>query len=306
MKVVALGGGHGMAAAIGALRRLTPRITAVVSVADDGGSSGRLVAQLGVTPPGDARRCLLALAEGGELAELFDYRFKSGELAGHALGNLILAALEDELGDFRTALERAGGLLGCVGRVVPASADRIRLVADVGGVGRVKGQSVLSRTPGIRRLLLDPPDPAADRAALAAIAEAELVVIGPGSLFTSLLPVVCIPDVRAALEAAPGRKVFVCNLTAQAGETQDLDAAGHLQVLLDHAGADTVDVMLVNNAPVAVGPGLSVPGGVPAGVELLAAHVAADQGAVHDPARLAAALQACTRRARRFGGGAGR
>lgn len=299
MRAVALGGGHGLAAAIRALRYLGRTdgggdsgevdITAIVSVADDGGSSGRLVRELGIPPPGDARRCLLALSDRSALSGLFRYRFKAGELAGHVLGNLVLAALVDETGSIADALARAGELLGTHGRVLPAAVDPVRLAGDVGGV-RVHGQSLLTDTAGIRRVAIDPPDPAVHPDAVGAIEAADLIVVGPGSLFTSVLAVLEVPRIREALAGASGRRVYVCNLTEEHGETLGLDIAGLVAALVDHAGP-IVDCVLVNTLPVDLGMPLPAPEHeVLSGIPVLRRPLAADHGAVHDPGRLAAVL----------------
>lgn len=297
MRAVALGGGHGLEAAIRALRHLDVgeevEITAIVSVADDGGSSGRLVRELGIPPPGDARRCLLALAEdGGDrgLAALFAYRFKSGELAGHALGNLVLAALVDETGSIADALVEAGRLLGSRGRVLPAAVDPVRLAADVDGV-RVEGQSQLTDLAGIHRVVIDPPDPAVHPDAPPAIEAADLIVIGPGSLFTSVLAVMEIPRLRAAVAAARCPRLYVCNLTEEHGETLGLDIAGLVSAFVDHVGAGVVDAVLVNTRHVDMGVQLPAPAAdVLSGLPVLRRALAADHGAVHDPVRLGSAF----------------
>lgn len=291
MRAVALGGGHGLAAVLRALRCLdgVVDITAIVSVADDGGSSGRLVRELGIPPPGDARRCLLALSDPSALADLFAYRFKAGELAGHALGNLVLAALVDETGSIADALARAGGLLGAHGRVLPAAVDPVRLAGDVGGV-RVHGQSLLTDTAGIHRVVIDPPDPAVHADAVTAITEADLVVVGPGSLFTSVLAVLEIPRIRDAVAASGARRVYVCNLTEEHGETLGLDIAGLVAALVGHTGP-IVDAVLVNTSPVDMGRPLPAPPDEElSGIPVMLRPLAADHGAVHDPTRLATAF----------------
>lgn len=290
LRAVALGGGHGLAAALASLRLLTTDICAVVSVADDGGSSGRLVRDLGVPPPGDARRCLVALSDDGDVAELFDYRFSHGVLEGHALGNLVLAALTDMSGSFTHALGVAGDLLGASGRVLPAAVEPVRLVADVGGA-EVEGQTVLAATSGIRRLRIDPPGPKPSPEAVQAILDADLVLLGPGSLFTSILPVLCVPELLVALADSPALVVFVANLTMQRGETQGMDLTEHARVLFDYVAPEVVDAMLVNDGPVDRGDPLDVPA-VEAlfGVPLATAPLARQGSALHDPTKLAAAL----------------
>lgn len=294
-RAVALGGGHGLAAALRSLTKVMDHVSAVVSVADDGGSSGRLVRELGVSPPGDARRCLLALSEESELAEVFAYRFAAGELTGHALGNLILAALADMTGSLAEALSVAGHMLGIKGRVLPAVDGHVRLVADVGGV-EVEGQSVLTGTPGIRRIRLEPPDPKANAEALTTIEEADLVAVGPGSLFTSLLPVLCVPEIRDRLAETSVPVVLIANLTVQPGETQGMTIEDHVQVLLDHVGTDVFDAVVVNDGEVDRGEPLAVPQGQRLlGLEILSASLAREHTATHDPDALAAVLATLVR-----------
>jgi uncharacterized cofD-like protein len=280
--VVAVGGGHGLAASLRAVRRYAGSVTAVVSVADDGGSSGRLRRQFGIEPPGDLRKCLVALAaEDSALAGAFEFRFDStdDDLAGHALGNLLLAGLTSVTGDLQRALDEAGRLLGAVGRVVPAAAEPVVLKADV-GVGEVAGQSVVARTRGIRRVSLVPADAACSSAALAALARADQVVIGPGSLFTSILAAAAVPGLAAAISAAPGKKVYVANLRPQPAETEGFDVAAHVAALLDHGVA--VDVVVADPAGIAMGD---------SPVPVVRAALARPNGLAHDPERLAAVLE---------------
>lgn len=278
--VVAVGGGHGLAASLRALRRLTTRLTAVVSVADDGGSSGRLRRQLGIVPPGDLRKCLVALADDRSvMAAAFEHRFEGEELEGHALGNLVLAGLVAATADVQAALDEAGRLLGCVGRVVPAAAEPVVLKAE-SDAGEVRGQTAVAGTPRIRRVSLVPADPRARPEALAALAEADLVVVGPGSLFTSVLAAVAVPELAEAIRRSPGRRVYVANLHAQAAETEGFDVAAHVAALQAH-GIEA-DVVLADSSAIALGdpavPVVDVPLARP------------DGGPGHDPARLATAL----------------
>lgn len=291
-RTVALGGGHGLAAALRALTKISDDVTAVVSVADDGGSSGRLVREMGIPAPGDARRCLLALSGESEIGDVFAYRFGTGELAGHALGNLILAALADMTGSLGEALAAASHMLGARGSVIPAVDGHVRLVADVGGV-EVTGQSVLTGTPGIRRIRLDPPTPPANPHALAAVQAADLVVVGPGSLFTSLLPVLCVPEIREALAASHVPIVFIANLTVQSGETTGMDIVDHVRVLLDHVGPGIVNRIVVNDGPVDRGTPLVPPEAESLmGIPVVRGTLASEHTAVHDPEALAATLKA--------------
>ena len=253
--MVALGGGHGLAAALRGIRRYASSVTAIVSVADDGGSSGRLRRDLGVLPPGDLRRCLVALANDELWARTFEHRFAAGELDGHALGNLVLVALTETTGDFTAALDAAGQLLGTVGRVLPATTEPVVLKAEVGlsgaepgtagdveDVEEVEGQVAVQNSRNIRRVELVPADASAPVAAVRAVEAADQIVLAPGSLYTSLLPVLCVDNLREAITGAPGRVVQVANLRPQPPETSGLDGTGHLRAVRAHGVR--VDVFL--------------------------------------------------------------
>lgn len=278
--VVAVGGGHGLAATLRAARRFASSITAVVSVADDGGSSGRLRRQLGIVPPGDLRRCLVALApEGSVLGRAFEHRFEGEGLDGHALGNLLIAGLVAATGDLQLALDEAGRLLGAEGRVVPATGEPVVLKAT-SDAGEIEGQSAVTRTSHIREVSLVPGDPPASPEALEALARAELVVIGPGSLFTSVLAALAVPALAEAVGRSPGRRVYVANLRPQPAETAGFDVAAHVAALAAHGVG--VEVVVTDTAEIALGttevPVVEAPMHRP------------DGGPGHDPARLAAAL----------------
>lgn len=278
-KVVAVGGGHGLAATLRALRSWAGEVTAVVSVADDGGSSGRLRQFLPVISPGDLRRCLVAMAEPGSvLASTFEYRFSDEELAGHALGNLILVGLLEATGDPVAALDEACRLLGVQGRVLPATTDPVVLKADAEG-GPVAGQVAVMSTDNIRRVSLVPADPAAPPEAVAALEQADQIVIGPGSLFTSVLAAIAVPDIRAALNRSTARKVYVCNLRPQIPETEGFDLQRHVEALVEHGV--TVDVALCDPSGMAVG---RPP------VPVVEASLGRAGGLAHDPEKLASAL----------------
>ena len=278
-RVVAVGGGHGLAATLRAVRRYAGEVTAIVSVADDGGSSGRLRRQLGIIPPGDLRKCLVALAaEDSALAVAFERRFDADELAGHALGNLVLAGLVAATGDMQRGLDEAAHLLGAVGRVVPAATEPVVLKAEA-DTGEVQGQTAVMRTAHIRRVSLVPEDPPAPEEALEALRRADQVVIGPGSLFTSILAAVAVPAVAEGIRTSPGRRVDVANLGPEGEETAGFDVAAHVAALGAH-GVD-VDVVLADPAATAVGV-LHVP--------VVEAPLARSNGRAHDPARLADAL----------------
>ncbi|HUC38218.1 MAG TPA: gluconeogenesis factor YvcK family protein [Acidimicrobiales bacterium] len=280
--VVAIGGGLGLAATLRAVRRYAGQITAVVSLADDGGSSGRLRRELGIAPPGDLRKCLVALAsDHSPLASAFEHRFDSdsAELAGHALGNLVLAGLVAATGDLQRALDEAGRLLGAVGRVLPASCEPVVLKAS-SPAGVVEGQTAVAGTVEIESISLVPADPPAPQAVLEALGAADQVVVGPGSLFTSVLAAVAVPQVAEAIRSTAARKVYVANLRPQRAETEGYDVADHIRALEAHGVR--VDVVLADTTGIALGDP-SVP--------VVETHLAKRNGLAHDPARLAAALE---------------
>jgi uncharacterized cofD-like protein len=284
-RVVALGGGHGLAASLRAIRLYATEVTAVVSVADDGGSSGRLRSVFGIPPPGDLRKCLVALADPESLwVDAFEHRFTAGELEGHALGNLMIAGLAATAGDFEVALAEAGRLLGAVGRVIPATKEPVVLkavvrAADGEGADDVEGQVAVANSGRIAGVWLVPADAEPTQAALDALAAADQVVIGPGSLFTSVLAVIAVPGIRDALAATRASKVYVCNLRVQRPETEGYDVAAHVDALRAH-GLE-VDVVVCH-------PGALPLGGVSARV--VERPVARAGSAAHDPRLLAAAL----------------
>jgi uncharacterized cofD-like protein len=286
-RVVALGGGHGLATALHSVTAYAGDVTAVVSVADDGGSSGRLRRDLGVPAPGDLRKALSALApdEDAPWARVLEHRFDGGELSGHALGNLVLVGLAATLGSLEAALAELGRLLGAQGRVLPATAAAVVLTADVDG-REVAGQvEVSSATGRIRRVALAPPDVPACPAAVDAIGGADQVVIAPGSLYTSVIAALCVPGIRDAVASTTARVVAVLNLATQAPETEGLDGTDHLRAILDHGGR--VDVVVhQDGGALAFDPAAARA----LGVEPVAADVAAAGGRAHDPARLGAVL----------------
>lgn len=255
-QVVAIGGGHGLSRTLAALCRLDDvQVTAVVAMADDGGSSGRLRRDLGVVPPGDLRKALSSLIPDPATAHWLEHRFPAGELAGHSLGNLMLIGLHRTLGgELVEALDRLGAMLGARGRVLPSTTDAVSLVAD-GPEGEVRGQATITRTPGHRRVRLDPSSATATPQAVAAIEAADLVLLGPGSLFTSILPNVLVPEITKALVDAPAPLVLVANLREQPGETQDMDMRGHLDVFAAHLPDRRLDALVTHVGPAPAGPG---------------------------------------------------
>lgn len=254
-RIVAIGGGTGLSTLLRGLKSRTGNITAVVSVADDGGSSGRLRRSLGLPPPGDIRACLAALsADEDLLTQLFQYRFREGEeLTGHSFGNLFIAALAGVTGSFEEGVREAGRVLGIHGQVVPSTASPIMLVADKtissnGGAVRIEGESNIPSLPGqIRRVQVEPNDPQAYPPAIQAILAADMIVIGPGSLFTSIIPNLLVPDLTSAIQTSRAFKVFVCNIATQPGETDQLDCCDHLAALESHIGSVMVDTVVVND-----------------------------------------------------------
>jgi uncharacterized cofD-like protein len=305
--VVALGGGHGLAAALAAWRRVAGRLTAVVTVADDGGSSGRIRREMPVLPPGDLRMALAALAgdepRTREMVALLQHRLGGeGVLAGHPVGNLMLTGLTDLYhGDAVRALRSMEDLLGAAGRVLPMAEVPLDLVATVASVDpddpadtrRIRGQVAIASTPGrVRDIQVAPADPPVHPDVLDAIAEADVVSFGPGSWYTSVLPHLLVPRLRAALEASPARKVVVLNLEPQPGETDGFSPQEHLQVLLGHLGGVSLHTVIADTAAVVDRRGLRS-AVQSCGAELVLAPVAEPDGAPrHDPVRLAAALAA--------------
>jgi uncharacterized cofD-like protein len=260
-------------------------ITAIVSVADDGGSSGRLRRDLDVVAPGDLRRCLVALAAtDSPWPRAFEHRFRAGELEGHALGNLMLVGLIETLGDLGAAIDEMAQLLHTVGRVVPATQGPVSLTAEV-GEARITGQVAIAEAGApIRDVRLDPPDAAAPPSAIDAIERADQIVIAPGSLYTSIVAVLCVPALRDAIRAASAPVVQVANLRTE-HETGGLDGTAHLAVVRDHGGR--VDTFLYDATH-----GLAVdPAAVEAlGAKAVPAAIAETAGSGHDPQQLAQAL----------------
>lgn len=252
-RVVAVGGGHGLAQALEAVQGYAGEIAGVVTVADDGGSSGRLTRVMEIPPPGDLRRCLLALSPEPTLwKELFGYRFEEGDVAGHSLGNLVLAALTDIVGDFEQALHVAANSLRAVGRVIPAARISLHLQAVIDGQV-VEGQEAITKTRGrLTELRLLPEDEEVNPEARAALLEADQIVIGPGSLYTSVLPALLVPGMTEAVADASAEVVYVCNLVTQDGETLGMSALDHLDALMSLSGLGPPVAVVVNEGPVSV------------------------------------------------------
>lgn len=250
-QVVAVGGGHGLAQALGAMRSYAARIDAVVTVADDGGSSGRLAPAMDIPPPGDIRKCLLALTpDDSTWRRLYDYRFETSDVGGHSLGNLIIAALAEIEGSFEGALRSSERLLGTLGSVIPASPQHCRLHAEIDGA-QVAGQVQVQKSRGtISRLWLEPATAGASQSALEAIRDAEQIVLGPGSLYTSVIAAMLVPGITEAINGSSAQLIYVANLITQDGETLGMDAADHLDALLHLTGVRPPSAIVANDAPV--------------------------------------------------------
>jgi uncharacterized cofD-like protein len=304
-KVVALGGGHGLFASLSALRRVTRQLTAIVTVADDGGSSGVLRRDFGVLPPGDLRMALAALcgddAWGTTWSQVVQHRFTGrGGLGGHAVGNVLIVALWELLGDTVQGLDWVGRLLGAHGRVLPMASVPLDLVAEVEGadpdrpgeITLIRGQVACASTTGrVRSVSLIPADPPACPQGIAAVNTADWVVLGPGSWFTSVLPHLLVPELAEALITTPARRIVALNLVPQAGETDGFSPHAHLEALADHAPGLTVDVVLADRSAaggsaVELEKAASLLGG-----RLVLTNLAMRDGSpLHDPRRLAGAF----------------
>lgn len=248
-RVVVIGGGTGLSTMLRGLKEYTDNLTAVVTVFDDGGSSGRLRRELGVLPPGDIRDCLVALAESEALmTELFEYRFHGGALDGHAFGNLFIASLAGVTGDLESAVKQTSKVLNIRGRVLPSATEDVVLVADFDDGTSIEGESHITLAgKRIRRVALKPADVAPVPEVLQAIAEAELIVLGPGSLYTSVIPNLLVRGVADALRAnRHALRVYVCNVMTQPGETDGFSASDHVRSLIEQVGPDLFTHVLVN------------------------------------------------------------
>jgi uncharacterized cofD-like protein len=286
-RVVVVGGGHGQAASLRAIKHYSSAITAIVSVADDGGSSGRLRELLGIPAPGDIRTCLGALLpEGSPIARTLEHRFALGELEGHPLGNLLIAALAATMGDFAAGVAEACRVLGAAGRVIPATSGPVVLEAE-SSAGDLHGQVEIMKGGNIGRISLVPRDAASPAEALRAVEAADQIVIGPGSLYTSVLAACVAPGVRDAIEAAGGKgvqRVYVSNLREQPPETSGYDVAAHISALVAHGVRP--DVVLADTRAIALGE-ISRAGGAPQVIEL---DLTGPTGLAHDSGKLGAAL----------------
>ncbi len=254
-RIVAIGGGHGIATVLRGLKGYTNNLTAVVSVADDGGSSGELRRSLGILPPGDIRNCLAALSDDEALlTQLFQYRFgEDTGLGGHSFGNLFISALSDITGSFEKAITESGRALSVHGRVLPSTLHNVRLVADVQLPNaqtevRVEGESQIPRTAGrVRRVWLEPDNASAFPPVIQAVLAADVVIIGPGSLYTSILPNILVGDLLEAIRSSRALKIFISNIATQQGETDMYSSGDHIRTLEELVGSELVDVIICNS-----------------------------------------------------------
>lgn len=249
IKIVVIGGGTGLHSLLRGLKEFTSNITAIVTVSDDGGSSGRLRDEMHILPPGDIRQCLAALAEEENVvAELFSTRFVSeGALHGHSVGNLLLAAMSEIKGDFFQAVKELSRILNIRGQVIPSTLSNVTLCAELEDGLIVRGETNITQSTGrVRRVFLSPQDCKALPEAIQSIVEADIVVIGPGSLFTSIMPNLCVHDITAALRKTRAARVYVCNIMSQPGETEDFTAGDHAERIIQVLGRKSLDYIIVN------------------------------------------------------------
>lgn len=300
-RIVAVGGGTGLSTLLRGLKKYSDHITAVVTVADDGGSSGRLRRELGVLPPGDFRQCIAALAEAEPLmTELFQYRFDQGTgLDGHSFGNLFIVAMSGITGNFERALRESSRVLAVRGQILPSTVENVTLCAELDDASFVEGESKLPHGPApIKRAYLRPSDAAAFPEALKAIAEADLIILGPGSLYTSIMPNLLVEGIASAIRQAKGTKVYVCNVASQPGETDGYNLSKHVESLESHVGKGLFSYVLANDHLVALpeewhvnaididGASLNRPG-----LRVITADVIDEERPTrHDPSKLAAAI----------------
>lgn len=267
-KIVAIGGGTGLSMLLKGIKKYTNNITAVVTVGDDGGSSGRLREEMGILPPGDIRNCIAALADDEDLiTKLFQYRFKTGEgLEGHSFGNLFLTALCAITGNMVKAVKESSNVLNIRGVVLPATLDDMKLLAEFEDGRIIKGESSIPEAHGkIKRLFTDPEICRALPEVLIAIANADLIILGPGSLYTSVIPNLLVSGIVDAIEQSSAKKIYVCNIMTQTGETDNYTVASHVNALLNHAkGKKIIDAVLVNNSlPDNISAGYAKNGSIP-------------------------------------------
>lgn len=251
-KIVAVGGGTGLSMLLKGVKRITNNITAIVTVGDDGGSSGRLREEMGILPPGDIRNCIAALADDEDLVtKLFQYRFKTGEgLEGHSFGNLFLSALVAITGDMVSAVRESSNVLSIRGRVLPSTLDDMKLVAEMEDGRIINGESNIPEAKGkVKKLFTDPENCRPLPEAIEAIKEADLIILGPGSLYTSVIPNLLIKEISQEIAKSSAKKIYVCNIMTQPGETDDYSVASHVNTIISHADSkDIMEAVLINDS----------------------------------------------------------
>jgi uncharacterized cofD-like protein len=252
-RIVVIGGGTGLGTILRGLKEISANLTAIVTVADDGGSSGRLRKDFGILPPGDIRNCLVAMADTEPLMEkLMQYRFNGGsDLAGHNFGNLFLAALTGVTGDFELAIKASGEVLAVRGQVLPATLNHVTLKAELDDGSAIYGESAIAHSQRpIHRVQLEPDESRPVTEAITAIREAQVILLGPGSLYTSIIPNLLVKEITAAIRQSTAVKLYICNAMTQPGETAGYKASDHIRAIIDHAGPNLIDIALVNTEPV--------------------------------------------------------
>jgi uncharacterized cofD-like protein len=306
-RITALGGGTGLAALLRGLKRRPVELTAIVTVADDGGSSGVLRKELGILPPGDVRNCIAALADAEPLVtKLFQYRFSDGSgLAGHSFGNLFIVAMSGVVGNFEDAIRQTSRVLAVRGQIIPSTLANVTLCADTEDARTIEGESQIGPgltngdgPPGrIKRVYLLPENPPAHPEAVRAILEADLIILGPGSLYTSVLPNLLVQGIHRSILASPASKVYVCNVATQHGETDGFDVAAHLKAIEEHVGKGLITSVLANSNLSSGAP--RSPGSEPVrldaavnnGIRLMTADVISEENRYHhDSSKLAQAI----------------
>jgi uncharacterized cofD-like protein len=305
VNVVAIGGGTGLATLLRGLKLHDLSITAIVTVADDGGSTGKIRSAYDIPAPGDIRNCLVALADDESLvSRLFQYRFSqpNSELDGHSFGNLFITALSQVTGSFDRAVIESANVLNIRGRVLPATLENVRLGAELVDGTVIEGESNIQyKRESIRQVMLSPADPAAYRPAVSAILNADLIVLGPGSLYTSIVPNLLVPDIARAVRASSAPKVYVINVATQMGETEHFTAFDHVDVITRQLGPGVLDAVLINSnqaSAAAIGPDLAIDpvlpdtlGRLDPSIRVISRNIVSDQNPLrHDPTRLASAL----------------
>ncbi len=301
-RVVAVGGGTGLPVVLSSLKGWTEDLSAVVTMADDGGSSGRLRRELNVLPPGDIRNCLVALAdENSDLARLFQYRFNAGEgLVRHNLGNLIITALSESENGLAGAIETVSRLLGVTGRVLPSTLEDVTLCGMTKEGFNIRGQAIIARSGPIEKVTIDPEAASVYKPAVEAIEDADAIILGPGSLFTSIIPVLLVKGITDAIKRSSAAKVYVCNTVNQRKETEGYTTADYLRALERHTGGEIVDTMVVNEHQVKAVPSIGnsdleyvrIDKDQPSHIDIVRARLVDEDNPLrHDPSRLRQVLR---------------